>query len=233
MVGLERHEATGRSEQQVVALDGSPGADPVGLPTDYEVIGQVSSGYLLWHATGVGYLQVWLPPAPAAGTKAPGRFVRSLGVASAVIGLHADSVAWLATDGCESAGECPLHITDAFSGVDQTVAPPPGRAGYLAGGGFSPDGGTLAAFVADPLGAHLTLVRPDASKPASAVAGFTARRIDGGLVQTESPAATAVWTPDGTRVFFCGVNGTMHVLRIGDAAASSIDQPSSSSFAVF
>src|SRR5207247_5047355 len=86
-----------------------------------------------------GRLRVWRPSAAGG----PGTFVRTIGTASAVLGSSGDKVAWLAAAGCTSSGECPLHLTDAATGIDATVDQPPGFEGTLPGGAFSPTSSQL------------------------------------------------------------------------------------------
>lgn len=79
-----------------------------------------------------------------------------------MVGWSGDQVAWLASAGYTSNGKCPPRITDVSRGAGAFVAPPPGYAGYLTGGAFSPAGAqALAAFVYNPSGGeaavHLVL----------------------------------------------------------------------------
>src|SRR3981081_582490 len=103
---------------------------------------------LVWNEqVSRGRLRVWRPGVAGG----PGTFVRTIGVASAVVGWSDDKVAWLASAGCTSNGECPLHVTDAANGRDAVVPPPPGFAGYLPGGAFSPTSSQLfGAYVFNP-----------------------------------------------------------------------------------
>lgn len=226
-VGLGRALASGGDGAEVVPVAGAVPGRPVVLPPSYVAAGQVSAGYVLIQGSGASQLQIWRPPASGTGA---GTVVRSLGAASGVLSIHGDLVAWTAWDGCHNEGECALHITDSTTGVDQVIVPVAGHRGFLPGGAFSPDGTTLATFVSEPLGAHLVLVYVQATGVAPA--GAT-QLVAGGLVQVENPAATAVWNPGGDRLFFCGDNGTMHALGTREAVAHTIDQVSSSTFAVF
>ena len=134
-----------------VAIPGTraTGSATVAIPRDLRPVAELPSGILVINEQSPpGRLRVWRPSADGGS----GTFVRTIGIASAVVGWSGDKVAWLAAAGCTSNGECPMHITDAATGVDAVVAPPPGFAGYLPGGAFSPaNSQLLGVYVFNPV----------------------------------------------------------------------------------
>jgi hypothetical protein len=159
-------------------------------------------------------------------------------VASAVVGWSDDKVAWLASAGCTSNGECPLHVTDVATGSEAVVPPPPGFAGYLPGGAFSPTASLLfGVFVYNPAqqepAARLALVSFTAPA-AGARPRWTPVLVPQGDVGMTSKSAPlgVVWTPDGTHVLFSGSSGRIHDYRPGRTASSATEQPASASFTV-
>jgi hypothetical protein len=176
---------------------------------------------------------VWRPSAAGG----PGTFVRTIGTASAVLGSSGDKVAWIAAAGCTSNGECPLHITDAAAGIDAVVAPPPGFAGYLPGGAFSPTSSQLlGAYVFNPVqqsaAARLVLVS------FTAATGQRGRWTPVLVPQADvdwarnGPPLSVVWTPDGAHVLFSGSSGKIHDYPVGGTTSGATEQPASASFTV-
>jgi len=232
VVGVHRGPGLGGlSTLELVSVQpgGGGGSGLFALQPDYVPVAQLRSGFLVWEQPTPGLLRVWrLGPAGAGG------FGRTLGTAAAVLGTSGDRVAWLAASGCDPAGECPLHITDASSGKDVVVTPPPGYAGFLDGGSFSSAGNVLAAFVYDPVrgtpAARLVLV--------SLISQAGRQQWSAAVVaQSDVPVAngvpeSAVWTADGAHVLFSGPSGRVHDYRPGDAASFATDQPASASFTV-
>jgi hypothetical protein len=227
---------TARPTVQVAALPGS-GASSSAIapfPPGLRPLAELTSGILVWDESSPGgALRVWRP-ASDGGT---GTFTRSIGQASAVVGSSGDKVAWLAAAGCTSNGECPLHVTDAGTGADATVAPPPGFAGYLPGGAFSPVSDQLfGVFVFNPVqhtsAARLVLVSLAAAN--SNRPRWTPVLVPQGDVPlvVKGPPLTAVWTPDGTHVLFSGDSGRIHDYRLGQTASYPTEQPASESFTV-
>jgi hypothetical protein len=222
---------------QFVAVPGTGatiGSATVPIPQDLRPLAELPSGILVWNEqVSRGRLRVWRPGAAGG----PGTFVRSIGVASAVVGWSDDKVAWLASAGCTTNGECPLHVTDAATGSDAVVPPPPGFAGYLPGGAFSPTSSLIfGVFVFNPTqqepAARLALVSftaVDGARPR-----WTPVLVPQGDVglTLKGPPLSVVWTPDGTHVLFSGSSGRIHDYRPGHTASSATEQPASASFTV-
>ncbi len=143
VVGVARNLASGAVGVEFIDLVGGTGAGtPLGqLPAGYQPVAQ----FLAMGAGGM--LRTW-----AAGSDHGLQLGPTLGRASSLIGTSGTTVAWLAATGCSPEGECPLHVSDTSAGTrgDRIIAPPPGHRGFLSGGALSPDGQTLAAFVAGP-----------------------------------------------------------------------------------
>jgi hypothetical protein len=235
-VGVWQNAAAGGLPTvELLALPGAgtTGTAPAAIPFGLRPQAELPSGILVWDRQGSsGLLQVW----QAAAGSTTGTFIRTLGIASAVVGWSGDRVAWLGGS-CTSNGECPLHITDAATGGDVTVAPPPGYAGYLPGGAFSPTNNQLLAlYVYNPVqrvvAARLVLVsftpgsgaRPRWT-PALVPQGDVAMTVDG-------PPLSVVWTLDGAHVLFSGSYGRIHDYQPGNTASYPTDQPASTSFTV-
>jgi hypothetical protein len=165
-------------------------------------------------------LRLWAPePSPG------GRFLRTFGRVHAVVGTSGTTVAWLAQDGCDDAGECPMYITDTSTGVGQAVAPPPGHHGFEGGGAFSPDGRHIAAFVAGAsAGAALAIVD---------VGAATASLVTASDIEVGEPRGYATWTPDGAYVLFCGISGTLHAWNVTGGVPVDTHAPASYNVVAF
>ena len=213
---------------------GATGSAIVTIPRDLRPLAELPSGILVVNEQSPpGRLRVWRPSADGG----PGTFVRTVGTASAVIGWSGDKVAWLAATGCTSNGECPLHITDAATGADAVVVPPPGFAGYLPGGAFSPTNSQLlGVYVFNPVqqsaAARLVLVS------FTAAPGQRGRWTPALVPQADvdwarnGPPLSVVWTPDGAHVLFSGSSGKIHDYLLGSTASAATEQPASASFTV-
>ena len=226
----------GPSTVQIEALPGTRAASSAVMPFPRggRPIAEMTSGILVGDSQGsAGALRVWRPGADGS----TGTFTRTLGVASAVIGTSGDKVAWLAARGCTSNGECPLHVTDAATGVETSVAPPPGFAGYLPGGAFSPIWDQLfAVYVFNPVqhAANARLVLVSLTAATTNRPRWTPALVPDGDVplMLNGPPLPVVWTPDGTHVLFAGNTGKIHDFRLGQTASYPTEQPASASFTV-
>ena len=181
------------------------GTETFTLPAGYEPVARVSRGFLL--QADDGQLRVW-----------NGTLVATLGRARSVVDVNGDEVAWVDT-------ASQLHITDTASGRDAVQAPPAGHSGFIGGGAFSPNGAFLAAFVDGPGSsagpqAQLVVIGPKADPAPVAT------------VRVGEPVGSAVWTPDGSWVLFCGLDG-MRAYEPGRAGVVDVGQPGSYSFTVF
>jgi hypothetical protein len=220
VVGVAHSLASGAVEVEFIDLqDGTTSETSIGhLPSGYQPVAQ-------FLATGTGgMLRTW-----GAGSGRGLQLGPTLGRASAVIGTSGTSVAWLAADGCAPDGECPLHVTDTSMATtgDRIIAPPPGQRGFLAGGALSPDGETLASFVAAPdsrqAQAELAIIDLNTGQ---------VTMVSGSTIPVAKTGVFSQWTPDGSVLLFSGVPGTMHAYQAGERRATKLDIQVSDSFAV-
>ncbi len=129
--------------------------------------------------------------------------VRTIGKVWKVIGTHtkpgaaSSLIAW-APATCETTRNCPLEITDSSTLATRSVYSPFGR-GFEFGGGFSPDGSMLAAFVPGPF--HLS---PTARLVLITGAGRIAA-VPGVTINNGDALAWADWYPDSSHVIVGGV----------------------------
>lgn len=202
------------------------------FPKGYLPVAGLPSGILSTAPAQGGLLQVW-KPSTGGNT---GIFTMRLGGSGGVVGIAGNRVAWVSSMGCNSLGECPLHITDAATGRDVIVSPPPGYGGYLPGGSFSPDNPSLlAAFVSDPInkaaGARLVLI---SLVPVGASHRWTPALVpQGSVLRSEKSPPSATWTPDGAHILFCGdPSGLIHDYRPGEVSSYATEHAGSASFTV-
>jgi hypothetical protein len=203
---------------------------PFTLPGGYEPIAEVAAGILVSQLPR-GRIQLWKPSSTGFGT-----FVRTFGTSAGVVDVSGDLVAWRALDACDPGPECPMHISTISTGADRLVVPPDGHHGFLGGGAFDPSGNQVGAFV---------LTSPPDSVPSAELAivpsfaevlpnqGPHATVIPRSTVQVGEPRGTAAWSPDGSRVFFSGLNGFMHSYHPGNEAADTLNRPASYNVTVF
>lgn len=161
-----------------------------------------------------------------------GRPGASLGDLGAVVGESATRLAWTAADGCSAEGACPLHVTDWGTQRTTTISPPPGSVGYATGGGFSPDGATLAAFAAPAgqPGASLARLQPVTVSLPGGAAVPAGSQVLTRLVQGV-PVGVAWWSADGNWLVYSGLLGDVRATGQG---GKDIDMglPASYAFAV-
>jgi hypothetical protein len=133
-----------------------------------------------------------------------------------VAAARGDAVAWIEDQAC-GVTACPLHLTTITTGADRVVQPPPGSAGFLAGGAISPDGRFLAAHVLFPPESNVAPVIDviDLRAATSILAGSAHARQD----------QTVVWTPDGAWVFFCGFPAPLYAFRPSDQKLFEVAAP--------
>jgi hypothetical protein len=180
---------------EYVAADGTRTA-PAALPPDTTAIARLLTGLLV--ITLDHHLEF-------PGTEASQR----LGPVNWVVGTFVATVAW--TDGSNCApdsGSCRLHLTDTGSGADRIVAPPAGFTGFVGGGGFSPSGTWLAAFVYSPTatgpGLRLALINTRLGRAL----------VVGPVLPAGETIGSAVWSPDTQWIFFSGLSGPMYAQRM-------------------
>ncbi len=129
-----------------------------------------------------------------------------LGVANALIGTHGTTVAW--TSCLTGPKTCSLLLVDTVTVSRQVVLPPPGYSDWAQGGGFSPDGSLLAAFV--PTAANQQVLR-------LVVIRTSTRRatVIGPPLTVGEQIGSATWSADGRYLFFGGLTGNLHAERTG------------------
>jgi hypothetical protein len=232
-VGLE--VGASATEQRFVAYMGADGtvAGPLStgdaLPAGSIAVDRLVGRLLI--LSGDGHLR--FVPTPAV----------DIGPVGSVIGAAHAAVAWTARVGCAPDGGCPLHISD-FEGTERLISPPGGFGGFVGGGAFSPDGASLGAFVFSP-----TSQRPTLRMVLIDTRTLRVRTIGPPLPGgepltvpqtnmapwpfTATPIGSAQWSPDGTWLFFSGLNGPMYaqLVRGGDPLGSPIAMPLSASYA--
>jgi len=129
--------------------------------------------------------------------------VRTIGKVWKVIGTYtrpsapSSLIAW-APASCEKVRNCPLEITDSSTLATRSVYSPFGQ-GFDWGGGFSPDGSVLAAFVPGPF--HLS---PTARLVLITGAGHV-RPVPGVTINDGDALAWAQWFPDSSHLIVGGV----------------------------
>lgn len=235
-VWLWRQASGGASP--TVELAALPGSTVTDTSTEFmsgqRPIAELPAGTLVIAGGGTtGVLALWQPGAGGG----PGSLVRSFGTTEGVVGWSGNNVAWRDASGCTSDGECHLHITDAATGKDFLIDPPPGYAGYLPGGAFSPVSGTVfAAFVFNPdkhvAAARLVFVSLAQVKPGTFV--WTPALAPGSdvAIGQKNASPTAAWSPNGVHVLFGGDGGSLRDYHLGRQASVTTEQPNSSSYTV-
>ena len=183
----------------------------LGVPGEHVFEAEVPAGLVLWHQH-VDHLELWDQNAT--------RVLRPLattGNRPHVVDTYGNTVAWT----CDL--PCGLHLTDAETGQDRLVSPPPGKAVDDTGlAAFSPDGSLLAVLWEVRRGpqprAHvLALVD---------VAQATSKLVPGPDADVFTPCGLA-WSPSGRWLFHSSGRGTMlSGYRIGDASAFAIRRTS-------
>jgi hypothetical protein len=216
-VGVSRRLDGGQQIVEFVDLEGGPHADLQ--------VGRLSDGFqpvaqFLAEGPG-GTLRTWVP-----GSAGDLQLDQNPGRAAFIFGTSNSEVAWTSASGCSAEGECPLFLTDG-TGHNNTVVPPPGHLGFLAGGALSPDGRLLASFVSVARAGHR-----EAQLALVDTATLQVTIIPGSVIPLRDRIPAAQWTPDGQFVFFSGPTGRMHVYGPGAAASTTLDIAGSTTFAV-
>jgi hypothetical protein len=150
--------------------------------------------------------------------------VRELGPFRFVVGVGRgpaepdDRIAFTRT-GCDRQTGCDLEVLDLGTGASFVVSAP-SSFGFVGGGGFSPDGSQLAAFV----GSNSMGMNPAASLAMVDVGTHAVQSIDRSEVSVGEPYGWATWDPDGSRVVFGSFTGD-HALTVGagEHQASPLD----------
>ena len=203
---------------------GGPWSVPAGFTLTETARRAVAGGILLQsdeNATG-HTLEVWNPTTGA---------VRAIGRSYLVIDTYTPPgsthslIAWLPTFGpCD--GRC-VAVSDSATGATRQIAGPPGHFGFMGGGGFSPDGSTLAAFASN------VALSGVPSNPSADLAIIDlahrdqVRVIEQSRVQIGEPHGSAAWTPDGKWLFFGGLDNQLRLYRNGDRSARTTTLPAS------
>jgi hypothetical protein len=235
LVGVYRTGPAGQppTVQLVATTATAMSSMAVTFPVGFVPFAQVGADTLIAQQQAHGYLiELWKPGPAVAGT-----VLASYGPASAVIGVAGTSFAWLSATGCDSAGECPLHITNLATGAESVVTPPPGYHGFLAAGAYSPaNANQLAMLVYDGSsaspGARLAMV--DGLAGANGAITWSAVLVpQSEVVPGRSAPGHVVWTPDGKHVLFSGGSGFIEDYGLGNPACYATEAPASYAFTVF
>jgi hypothetical protein len=148
--------------------------------------------------------------------------VQIVGKAWKVIGTytkpkgHSSLIAWLPAR-CEVVHNCPLEITDSSTLATRSVYSPFGQ-GFEWGGGLSPDGSVLAAFVPGPF--HLS---PTARLVLITGAGRI-RAVPGVTINVGDALAWAQWFPDTTHLIVGGIGSPDGVVNDNHFVVSTANQ---------
>jgi hypothetical protein len=145
--------------------------------------------------------------------------VRTIGAVWKVIGTYtkpgarSSLIAW-ASASCEKIRNCPLEITDSSTLATRSVYSPFGQ-GFEWGGGFSPDGAVLAAFVPGPF--HLS---PTARLVLITGVGRI-RAVPGITINNGDALAWAEWFPDSSHLIVGGVGSPDGVVNFNHFVVSA------------
>ena len=113
-------------------------------------------------------------------------------------GATSSLIAW-APASCEKVRNCPLEITNSSTLATRSVYSPFGH-GFDFGGGFSPDGSVLAAFVPGPF--HLS---PTGARLVLITGAGRIRAVPGVTINHGDALAWADWFPDSSHLIVGGV----------------------------
>ncbi|MEY2567221.1 MAG: hypothetical protein QOE35_1750 [Actinomycetota bacterium] len=208
---------------RLVTVDGAPLGGPWDLPTGYSLTDPPRA-----LATGIVVASPAnsFPQRFATWDPGTGRVGRAIGTGGRVIDTFSSAgrslVAWT-REPCQES--CDLVITDVAKEHDVAVRRPATDRGFIGGGGFSPDGSTLAAFSVldagnvggDAGGRRMRLALVDArSGRVTLVAGAPA--------EFGEDYGFATWSPDGRWVFFGGLH-EVYAHRVGTADAVRVMLP--------
>jgi hypothetical protein len=209
-IGIETGGEGATTSVEYMAADGTvpaPGTASLQLPPGITAVAQVPSGLVVaGGATPAGLLsevtRVRLSLIRAHSTI-------NLGVATDVIGVHGATVAEV---NCppRRPSSCSLTLVDTTTRRLRVIRPPPEYVGYALGGGFSPDGSRLAAFVqSSPFEdvTSLRLVLVDLVTGTVSVTGLY-------LLANDPAVGDATWSADGRWLFFGSPSGTFDAERI-------------------
>ncbi len=216
-VGLEVDTTGKPASVSYVALDGAvPFASTLSmpLPPGTSAVAQLTDGLLVVHS----YSHPRVVPYEVIGAHSTVNLAGDF----SVIGTHGSGAAGLHC-GQDQVVYCPLRLTDTATGTQRAVPTPAGFAGFVQGGGFSPDGSLLAAFVYAPGAgtARLAVIRTRDVNVS----------VVGPPLGVGQGGGSATWSRDGRWVYFCGITGGLYAEettpRGADGAPWALPLPSS------
>ena len=199
-----------------VRFDGAESGPESALPKGTVPIAAVGDGVLLRDADHK--MEIWNPADRTTSFR--------LGPVASLVDARGRLVVFTSPP-CGDGADCDLHVVDVGSRQDTRIKAPPGTDGFVGGGAISPDGAMVAAFVGganDGTGPTADLVLVDLRT------GTTSGPIGESQVEVGEPVGSAAWSPSGKWLFFCGLQGPMHVYAPGEAAATALPLPSSYAF---
>jgi hypothetical protein len=227
-VWLVRGRAGSPQTVSLMAVTGDQEEATTRLPAGTTVVADAGPGLLVRRGSQPPML--WVPRTGRIAYRFPATF----GDLVATGDPYEPHVAWR-DDRCEG-DQCGLHLTDITTFVDQLLRPPAGYAGFLPGGGFSPDDSpiayddtVLAAIVADPRhpGSGRVDLMPTPDPPQAQLSD------DLPLPRDPAQGPTVLWAPPGApeSLFIDDGSHAMKALH-SDAVITTIPVPPSSQFAV-
>jgi hypothetical protein len=209
-IGIETGGQGAPTSVAYMAADGTfpaPHSSGLRLPAGITAVAQVPSGLIV--AAGASLEGLLNEVTHMRLSLIESRLTISLGMATAVLGVHGATAAWV---NCPSgrSSSCTLHLVNTTTLHVHAIRPPPGYSGYAQGGGFSPDGAFLATFV--PLTSvqgvtslHLVVIR---------VRTRTAAVVGLHLLAGAQSVGDATWSTDGRWLFFGSLSGTVDAEQI-------------------
>ena len=201
-VGIESARDGRRSYVYYVAADGVlpylTGL-PAPIPPGVSVVAQLSHG-LLVRPKAAGSQGIRL-------RVIEGRKPVALPAVTAVIGADRTTVAALICRGPDrEVLGCPLYLLGTATHTDRSVPIPVGMNGYVQGGGFSPDGALLAAFVLEPQSGTVQLAIVDTVTLTVSVIAPP--------LSLGAQVGSVTWSQDGRWVFWHGPNTRLYAQQI-------------------
>jgi hypothetical protein len=122
-----------------------------------------------------------------------------------------------------------LHLTDVSAGTDRVIEGPPQSDGFIAGGAFSPDAGTVAGFVLQrpAIGSiHAELVLVDVKT------GHVAGPVADSAVNIGETIVAAAWSPTSHWLYFSGIADPMMAYHPATTKAIRLGEAPSYTYAV-
>jgi hypothetical protein len=209
-IGIETGGHGAPTSVEYMAADGAipaPGTTSLHLPPGITAVAQVPSGLVV--AAGAAQAGLLNEVTQMRLSLIQAHSTVNLGMATEVIGVHAATVAVV---NCPSrrSSSCSLTVVDTTTHHVRVIRPPPGYAGYAQGGGISPDGSRLAAFVQSSPFEDATALRLVLVDLATGTVSVTRLY----LLSSAPAVGDATWSGDGRWLFFGSLRGTFDAERI-------------------